>query len=243
MLLHIAAIRRYSCWTMKGHRSRRRVRRRAWARLEAAVRTRRLPVLLRASGVRGSRLRWRCFSAASRSFASHVSHLSTPDEPADGRRHHRADRRPGAARRRARPAEIRQGQAAADQRRPSVAEPQRRCRRRPAATRRCSPAASTSTTPRSTRSAMPRRAPNGCASHAYEQRDPGHQQLPHAAQPAGDGPAARHGAELEPYPVVNTQLDDGGWMTKPRRAARAVHRIQQISGCAGARRAAASAGR
>ena len=49
--------------------------------------------------------------------------------------------------------------------------------------------------------------------------------------------------ELEPYPVVNSKLDNGGWMVRPRGAARALHRIQQISGCAGARRAAASDGR
>ena len=45
--------------------------------------------------------------------------------------------------------------------------------------------------------------------------------------------------ELEPYPVVNSRLDNGGWIVQAGRAARAVHRIQQISGCAGARRAAA----
>ena len=25
-----------------------------------------------------------------------------------------------------------------------------------------------------------------------------------------------HGAKLEPYPVVNSNLDNGGWLTKPR---------------------------
>ena len=51
--------------------------------------------------------------------------------------------------------------------------------------------------------------------HAYGTRHPGHQQLSHAAQPARNAPAAGQGATLEPYPVVNSRLDDGGWMVKP----------------------------
>ena len=45
--------------------------------------------------------------------------------------------------------------------------------------------------------------------------------------------------ELDPYPVVNSKLDKGGWIVRPGRAARALHRIQQVPGRAGARRAAA----
>ncbi len=48
-------------------------------------------------------------------------------------------------------------------------------------------------------------------------------------------------ADLRPYPVVNTKLGDGAWMTKPSCAARAVHRIHQISRVGGARHHARSA--
>ena len=74
------------------------------------------------------------------------------------------------------------------------------------------------------------------ASHAYRQRYPRHQQLSHAAQPARDGPAIWPAPNCSPYPVVNTKLDDGAWIIKPDALAGAVHGIHQISRRSGPRR-------
>ena len=61
---------------------------------------------------------------------------------------------------------------------------------------------------------MPRRAPNGCASHAYGSviLVTNNYHMPRSLLEMG---RLLGDAELEPYPVVNTRLDDGGWLTKP----------------------------
>ena len=130
--------------------------------------------------------------------------------------------------------EVRQGQAAADQRRASFRQPHASCRSRPAATRSCSPAASTSTTPRSTRSAMPRKAPNGSKATpmAASSSSP---TITTCRAACWKWAGCCIDAELEPYPVVNTQSRQWRLADQAAGAAGAVHRIHQISSLALAR--------
>ena len=161
-------------------------------------------------------------------FATPCQRIDDADGSGGGRRHHRADRRPVAARRRDRSAEVRQGRAPADQRRQSF------CRTRSAAGRDRRRQAAVLL--------LRRHRPRG-ARHDRQcrgKRQMGARAMPTAASSWSPTTTTCRAAcwkcgrllanaELEPYPVVNSRLDGGGWMVKPERAAGDVHRIHQVS--------------
>ena len=185
-------------------------------------------------------LAWLLFAGGFALFATHVSKLTTPREPGERRRDHRADRRPVAPRRRARPAEVRQGRAPADQRRPPVRRPRSAAggdRRRQAAVfllRRHRPCRArhdrqcrgkrqmgASSTPMAASSWSP--TTTTCRAACWK-----------CDRLLGTAPAR------SPIRSSTRQLDDGGWMAKPGGAAGAVHRVLQISRRTGARRRSAA---
>ena len=102
--------------------------------------------------------------------------------------------------------------------------------------RRCSPAASTSTMPRSTRSATPRKAPNGCAATTMSRviLVTNNYHMPRSLLEMG---RLLDREELDPYPVVNSKLDDGGWMVKPDALRVLFTEYNKYLAGAGARRA------